>query len=153
MHTTVFLGAFLRTCVIVVLLILCRCVIGFHVSPVLSYPLQRTLYRVPLYWTIFLLRKCIPPLIKIGCCGSSSICCFPLSQIKVVSFVLLLLSDVLGVEVFSHRLRPVAMVMVHISVCYCRLRLHVFAVPWKHLTNFLKASFFSPFFVWTLFKH
>jgi hypothetical protein len=25
---------------------LCRCVIGFHVLPVLSYPLQQTIYRV-----------------------------------------------------------------------------------------------------------
>jgi hypothetical protein len=61
---------------------------------------SNNLFGDPLYWTIFLLRKCIPSLIKIGCCGSSSIYCFPLSQIKVGSFVLLLLSDVLGVEVF-----------------------------------------------------
>ncbi len=53
-----------------------------------------------LYSTIFLMFKCIPAFIKIGCWGFSSIYCFPLSQIKVGIFVLLLLSDVLGVEVF-----------------------------------------------------
>ncbi len=40
----------------------------------------------PLYWTIFLLRKCIPALIKVGRRDSQRIHCCPLSQIKVGSF-------------------------------------------------------------------
>ncbi len=44
------------------------------------------LFGNPLYWTIFLLHKCIPALIKLGCHGSSSIYFFPLSQVKVGSF-------------------------------------------------------------------
>ncbi len=71
MNTTVWLGEFLRACVVfdsvshrrstdslstsfscdslntfTILSYPCRCVIGSHVLPVLSYPIQRTLYRV-----------------------------------------------------------------------------------------------------------
>jgi hypothetical protein len=46
------------------------------------------------------MSKCIPTLIKVGRRGSQSIHFCPLSQIKVGSFCLVLLSDVLGVEVF-----------------------------------------------------
>jgi hypothetical protein len=46
---------------------------------------SNNLFGNPLYWTIFLLRKCVPVLIKIGCCSSYSIYCFALSQIKVGS--------------------------------------------------------------------
>ncbi len=70
-HRTVCLGEFLRACasfdsvshrrsavslstpfscdslnVFIMLAYPCRCMIGSHVSPVLSYPLQRNLYRV-----------------------------------------------------------------------------------------------------------
>jgi hypothetical protein len=48
----------------------------------------------------FLMCNYIPALIKVGRRGSQSIHFCPLSQIKVGSFVLVLLSDVLGVEVF-----------------------------------------------------
>jgi CDP-diglyceride synthetase len=47
---------------------------------------SNNLFGNPLYWTIFLLCKCIPALIKVGRHGSQSIHFCPLSQIKVGSF-------------------------------------------------------------------
>ncbi len=44
------------------------------------------LFGNPLYWTIFLLCKCIPALIKVGRRGSQNIHFCPLNQIKVSSF-------------------------------------------------------------------
>jgi hypothetical protein len=65
----------------------CRFGIGSHVSPDCENPHQfHNLFENPLYWTIFLMHKCIPALIKVGRRGSQIIHFCPLSQIKVGSF-------------------------------------------------------------------
>ncbi len=73
-------------------------------------------------------------------------------SVKTLVFVLVFLSDVLGVEVFL--LAPTvseAMVLVRVSMCHYRLRrllfVHVFsALSWKHLTNFLEKPVLIPLF-------
>jgi hypothetical protein len=54
-----------------------------------------------------------------------------------------------------HRLCAVTMTMVHVSVCHCRLHLHVFAAcpenAWRISSFFV--CFFLTFFFGTLFRH
>ncbi len=101
----------------------CRCVISSHVSPVLSYPLKRTLNRVvfTLPSSTWLWKSPPIPTICSGIhCIEPSFCCanafqpaskydvavrsasnvFPWARLRSVVLVLVLLSDVLGVEIF-----------------------------------------------------
>ncbi len=87
---------------------------------------------------------------------------FPWVRLRLVVFVLLIRSDIQGVEVFL--LSPTVSGdgsgerFCERSVSHCRLRLHIFATTvsfaytfaLKTQTNFLKSSFLPPFFVWNL---
>ena len=103
---------------------------------------SKNLFGNPLHWVTFLLPKYIPSHIKIWRICSQVINSFPLTQVKVRSFVLVLRSDVLGVKVFL--LAPTVS-GDDSGVCFCAplppSPPRCLDIPWKHLTNFLKIQF------------
>ncbi len=111
------------------------------------------LFENPLHWTIFLLHKFIPVHVQVWQDCSQGIDCFwpvfPWVRLRLVVFVFVLLSDVLGVEVFF--LSPTVSGDDG-GVCFCESPWmspsspRFDGIPWKYLTNFEKDNLLPPLF-------
>ncbi len=115
---------------------------------------SNNLFQNPLSWTIFLLRKCIPVLIKVGRRGSQSIHFCPLSQIKVGSFCFSTPVRRVGcggllVSTDCVRRRWFWSALLCVTAAFVSFFSSTFSRPYPENTwrKSLKSQFFYPFFL------